>query len=240
MKQDQMSMAASLESRAPFLDHKLVEFATGKLVPVDTGGKIRSYNILRKLAGRLEEYPARKLSCARRSLLTRFGALPELRTQAAFSPRKSSFHARRWRMLTGGLDSSSLVKTALSDLSHLKTAAESKPVAEAFSGGVEIIERFARVARVMRRRALRSAILPPGVDRILYARLCAAKETVDRYGACEWTFARIAAARRGAGALSRIAGQNVAQSDGRALVSLRSGAWRGSGRSDGGAGHLAI
>src|SRR5215813_10028503 len=66
MKQDQMSMAASLESRAPFLDHKLVEFATGKLVPVDTGGKIRSYNILRKLAGRLEEYPARKLSCARR------------------------------------------------------------------------------------------------------------------------------------------------------------------------------
>ena len=28
MKQDQMSMAASLESRVPFLDHKLVEFAT--------------------------------------------------------------------------------------------------------------------------------------------------------------------------------------------------------------------
>ncbi len=27
MKQDQMSMAASLESRVPFLDHKLVEFA---------------------------------------------------------------------------------------------------------------------------------------------------------------------------------------------------------------------
>jgi CelD/BcsL family acetyltransferase involved in cellulose biosynthesis len=46
-------------------------------------------------------------------------------------------------MLTGGLDSSSLVKTELSDLSHLKIAAEAKPVAEAFSGGVEIIERFA-------------------------------------------------------------------------------------------------
>jgi asparagine synthase (glutamine-hydrolysing) len=29
MKQDQMSMAASIESRVPFLDHKLVEFSTG-------------------------------------------------------------------------------------------------------------------------------------------------------------------------------------------------------------------
>ncbi|CAN5659251.1 amidotransferase 1, exosortase A system-associated [soil metagenome] len=29
MKQDQMSMAASIESRVPFLDHKLVEFASG-------------------------------------------------------------------------------------------------------------------------------------------------------------------------------------------------------------------
>src|SRR4029077_1349759 len=28
MKQDQMSMAASIESRVPFLDHHLVEFAT--------------------------------------------------------------------------------------------------------------------------------------------------------------------------------------------------------------------
>ena len=27
MKQDQMSMAASIESRVPFLDHQLVEFA---------------------------------------------------------------------------------------------------------------------------------------------------------------------------------------------------------------------
>ncbi len=61
-----------------------------KLVLVDTGGKIRFYNILRKLAGRAEEYPARKLSCARRSLLTRFGALLELRTQTAFSAIKFS------------------------------------------------------------------------------------------------------------------------------------------------------
>ena len=29
MKQDQMSMAASIESRVPFLDHQLVEFAAG-------------------------------------------------------------------------------------------------------------------------------------------------------------------------------------------------------------------
>src|SRR3954470_9826166 len=29
MKQDQISMATSIESRAPFLDHKLVEFAAG-------------------------------------------------------------------------------------------------------------------------------------------------------------------------------------------------------------------
>jgi asparagine synthase (glutamine-hydrolysing) len=29
MKQDQMSMAASIESRVPFLDHKLVEFTAG-------------------------------------------------------------------------------------------------------------------------------------------------------------------------------------------------------------------
>ena len=29
MKQDQMSMAASIESRVPFLDHRLVEFAAG-------------------------------------------------------------------------------------------------------------------------------------------------------------------------------------------------------------------
>jgi asparagine synthase (glutamine-hydrolysing) len=28
MKQDQMSMAASIDSRVPFLDHKLIEFAT--------------------------------------------------------------------------------------------------------------------------------------------------------------------------------------------------------------------
>jgi hypothetical protein len=65
---------------------KILWIKTVKLVPVDIGGKILSYNIRRKLAGRSEEYQVRKLPCARRSSLTRFGALTELRTQAAFSP----------------------------------------------------------------------------------------------------------------------------------------------------------
>jgi asparagine synthase (glutamine-hydrolysing) len=39
MKQDQMSMATSIESRVPFLDHKLVEFAAS----VPAGLKIRSH-----------------------------------------------------------------------------------------------------------------------------------------------------------------------------------------------------
>jgi asparagine synthase (glutamine-hydrolysing) len=40
MKQDQMSMAASIESRVPFLDHKLVEFAAG----LPTRMKLRGFN----------------------------------------------------------------------------------------------------------------------------------------------------------------------------------------------------
>jgi asparagine synthase (glutamine-hydrolysing) len=40
MKQDQMSMAASIESRVPFLDHKLVEFAAS----VPNRFKIRNHN----------------------------------------------------------------------------------------------------------------------------------------------------------------------------------------------------
>ena len=33
MKQDQMSMACSIESRVPFLDHKFVEFAAARSRP---------------------------------------------------------------------------------------------------------------------------------------------------------------------------------------------------------------
>jgi len=53
MKQDQMSMAASIESRVPFLDHKLAEFATR----VPARYKIRAFSgkhlLRRAMAGRL-------------------------------------------------------------------------------------------------------------------------------------------------------------------------------------------
>ncbi len=53
MKQDQMSMAASIESRVPFLDHKLVEFAAG----TPARHKIRSFSgkylLRRAMANRL-------------------------------------------------------------------------------------------------------------------------------------------------------------------------------------------
>ena len=53
MKQDQMSMAASIESRVPFLDHKLVEFAAR----IPAHYKIRlfsgKYLLRRAMAGRL-------------------------------------------------------------------------------------------------------------------------------------------------------------------------------------------
>ncbi|HEY3136227.1 MAG TPA: asparagine synthase (glutamine-hydrolyzing) [Blastocatellia bacterium] len=47
MKQDQMSMAASIESRVPFLDHKLVEFACALPVNMKLRGLTTKY-ILRK------------------------------------------------------------------------------------------------------------------------------------------------------------------------------------------------
>ena len=43
MKQDQMSMAASIESRVPFLDHKLVEFATQLPVKMKLHGWTTKY-----------------------------------------------------------------------------------------------------------------------------------------------------------------------------------------------------
>src|SRR6185503_6195042 len=43
MKQDQMSMAASVESRVPFLDHKLVEFATQLPVKMKLHGWTTKY-----------------------------------------------------------------------------------------------------------------------------------------------------------------------------------------------------
>jgi asparagine synthase (glutamine-hydrolysing) len=57
MKQDQMSMAASIESRVPFLDHKLVEFAMG----LPRGMKVRGASGKHILKRALEEVLPREL-----------------------------------------------------------------------------------------------------------------------------------------------------------------------------------
>jgi asparagine synthase (glutamine-hydrolysing) len=53
MKQDQMSMAASIESRVPFLDHKLVEFATRLPARMKLRGFTTKYILRRAMKGRL-------------------------------------------------------------------------------------------------------------------------------------------------------------------------------------------
>ncbi|HKS43492.1 MAG TPA: asparagine synthase (glutamine-hydrolyzing) [Blastocatellia bacterium] len=53
MKQDQMSMAASIESRVPFLDHKLVEFAARLPVKMKLRGLTTKYILRRAMADRL-------------------------------------------------------------------------------------------------------------------------------------------------------------------------------------------
>jgi len=53
MKQDQMSMAASIESRVPFLDHKLVEFAARLPVNMKLRGLTTKYILRKAMAGRL-------------------------------------------------------------------------------------------------------------------------------------------------------------------------------------------
>jgi asparagine synthase (glutamine-hydrolysing) len=61
MKQDQMSMAASIESRVPFLDHKLVEFAAALPVGMKLKGWTTKYILRRAMADRLpSEILARK------------------------------------------------------------------------------------------------------------------------------------------------------------------------------------
>jgi asparagine synthase (glutamine-hydrolysing) len=51
MKQDQMSMAASIESRVPFLDHKLVEFAASLPVRMKLRGLTTKYILRKAMAG---------------------------------------------------------------------------------------------------------------------------------------------------------------------------------------------
>jgi asparagine synthase (glutamine-hydrolysing) len=53
MKQDQMSMAASIESRVPFLDHKLVEFAAQLPVRMKLRGLTTKYILRRAMANRI-------------------------------------------------------------------------------------------------------------------------------------------------------------------------------------------
>ena len=55
MKQDQMSMAASIESRVPFLDHKLVEFACGLPENLKLRGLQTKHILRRSMAGVLPE-----------------------------------------------------------------------------------------------------------------------------------------------------------------------------------------
>jgi asparagine synthase (glutamine-hydrolysing) len=55
MKQDQMSMAASIESRVPFLDHKLVEFAAGLPSRMKLRGLTTKYILRKAMAGVLPE-----------------------------------------------------------------------------------------------------------------------------------------------------------------------------------------
>lgn len=55
MKQDQMSMAASLESRVPFLDHKLVEFTSGLPERLKLRGWTTKYVLRQSMKGILPE-----------------------------------------------------------------------------------------------------------------------------------------------------------------------------------------
>ena len=55
MKQDQMSMAASIESRVPFLDHKLVEFAAGLPSRMKLRGLTTKYILRKAMAGVLPD-----------------------------------------------------------------------------------------------------------------------------------------------------------------------------------------
>jgi Asparagine synthase (glutamine-hydrolyzing) len=55
MKQDQMSMAASIESRVPFLDHKLVEFSAALPERLKLRGATTKYILRQSMKGLLPE-----------------------------------------------------------------------------------------------------------------------------------------------------------------------------------------
>jgi asparagine synthase (glutamine-hydrolysing) len=60
MKQDQMSMAASIESRVPFLDHRLVEFAAALPERAKLRGVTTKWVLRRAMQGRLPEQILRR------------------------------------------------------------------------------------------------------------------------------------------------------------------------------------
>lgn len=60
MKQDQMSMATSLESRVPFLDHKLVEFCSSLPADLKLRGRTGKYILRRAMEGILPESVLRR------------------------------------------------------------------------------------------------------------------------------------------------------------------------------------
>ena len=55
MKQDQMSMAASIESRVPFLDHKLVEFSARMPANLKLRGRTTKYVLRKAMTGTLPD-----------------------------------------------------------------------------------------------------------------------------------------------------------------------------------------
>ena len=57
MKQDQMAMAASIESRVPFLDHELVEFAAR----LPDSWKLRGFTTKRILRSAAADSPPREI-----------------------------------------------------------------------------------------------------------------------------------------------------------------------------------
>ena len=55
MKQDQMSMAASIESRVPFLDHKLMEYTSRMPDAMKLRGRTTKYVLRKAMAGKLPD-----------------------------------------------------------------------------------------------------------------------------------------------------------------------------------------
>ena len=104
MKQDQMSMAASIESRVPFLDHKLVEFAAALPPRLKLRGFTTKW-ILREAVRSI--LPPEILSRPKMGFPVPFGDLDARRVErrrarrAARLPQPSARHRRAGRRSSG-------------------------------------------------------------------------------------------------------------------------------------------